>query len=83
MEAGPEHEDLFQELLAVLRSYEEERGISAPILLAITANIVGKILALQDQGTMSPERAMKIVILNIEIGNKQMIDELHKTIGSA
>lgn len=52
-------------------------------VLAIAAQVVGQVLAMQDQRTMTPDRAMQVVIANIEIGNKGVIDSLHNTKGTA
>ena len=70
--AGPDHETLYQELLAVLR----RANLSNVELLAIASNMVGKILAMQDQRRYTPETAMEIVIKNIEEGNRQAIAAL-------
>lgn len=52
-------------------------------VLAIAAQIVGQVLAMQDQRKMTSEMAMQIVIQNIEIGNQGVIDSLHATKGQA
>lgn len=45
-------------------------------VLAIASQIVGKILAMQDQRTMTPERGLAIISANIEAGNQQVIANL-------
>jgi len=52
-------------------------------LLAVVSNIVGRMVALQDQRTMRPEEAMEIVASNIQLGNQQIIDELRASKGLA
>lgn len=52
-------------------------------MLAIAANMVGKLVAMQDQRTMTPAVAMEIISKNIEYGNQQVIEELSKSAGSA
>lgn len=52
-------------------------------VLAIAAQVVGQCLALQDQRTMTADRAMQVVIANIEIGNRGVIDRLSDTKGTA
>jgi hypothetical protein len=47
------------------------------------ANILGKMIAMQDQRTMSPEQAMEIVATNMKHGNQQVLDELMDSKGSA
>lgn len=66
---GPGHEALYQELLLVIRKYD----LSPVQILAVLSNMVGKAIAFQDQQTMTPDRAMRIVEENIKIGNNQAI----------
>lgn len=79
--AKPEHEVAYQELNGLLRRHAE--NLSGLEMLAIAANVVGKLVALQDQRKVSPEMAMEVVAQNIEYGNKQVIDELSKSAGKA
>lgn len=76
---GPEHEVAYQEIVALCAKHKD--SVSAEELLAIAANVVGKFLAHQDQRTMSKERALEIVIRNIELGNQQVIAELLQSKG--
>jgi hypothetical protein len=76
----PEHELAYQEIADLLKRHAA--GMTALELLAIAANMVGKIVAMQDQRTVSPEQAMRIVARNIEEGNKQAIEELMQTKGA-
>ena len=77
----PEHEVLYQELVAILRRHGDE--MSSEEMLAIGANLLGKLLAYQDQRTMTRERGLEIIIKNIELGNQQAIDEVMKSRGNA
>lgn len=79
--AKPEHEVLFQDLVDLVGKHKEK--MDAKEMLAVAANMLGKIIALQDQRTMNPNLAMKIVAANIECGNKQVFDQLAKTLGNA
>lgn len=82
--AEAKHEIAYQELNALLQKLADEHNLSAVELLATACNLVGKMIAMQDQRTMSRDRAMRIVAVNIEIGNAQCIAELkNKTAGSA
>ena len=72
--ANSEHEVAYQELVALVGRHAAE--VSAVELLAIAANMLGKMIALQDQRTMTRERALEIVLKNIEAGNQQAIDDL-------
>jgi hypothetical protein len=79
--AKPEHEVLYQELTALLNRHAGK--ITAIEILAIAANMVGKLIALQDQRTTTPEVAMEVVIQNLQSGNQQVLDQLSKTQGHA
>ena len=79
--AKPEHEVLYQDMVALLRKHADK--MSAVEMLAVGANMLGKRVALQDQRTMTPELAMRTVAANIEFGNKQVLDELAKSLGGS
>jgi sulfur transfer protein SufE len=79
--AKPHHEVLYQELVALLRRHGDE--MSSEEMLAVAANMLGKLLAYQDQRTMTRERGLEIIIKNIEYGNQQAIDEVMKSRGNA
>lgn len=74
VEPSKEHEVAYQDIVAMMSKHGDK--VSAEDLLAISANAVGKILAMQDQRTMTPERGMKIIARNIESGNAQMLSEV-------
>lgn len=52
-------------------------------ILAITSQFVGQLIALQDQRSMTPDRAMQIVTTNIEIGNQAAMLHLASPEGEA
>lgn len=80
--ARPEHEVAYQDMVELVRKHADK--LSAMELLAVGANMLGKLVALQDQRTTSPELAMKIVCANLEMGNRSVIEELAlKTGGTA
>ena len=79
--AKPEHEVLYQELTVLLRRHGDE--MSAEEMLAVAANLLGKLLAYQDQRTMTRERGLEIIIKNIELGNQQAIDAVMNSEGNA
>jgi hypothetical protein len=82
--AGPEHEVAYQELVALIQRLTVQHNLSSVDLLAVAANMLGKIVALQDQRAMTPDQAMDIVIANLQIGNDQAIKNLAlKVAGSA
>jgi len=51
-------------------------------ILAVAANFLGKVAALQDQRVMTSEKVMKIVVENFQLGNQQAVAELSKTAGN-
>ena len=58
--------------------------LSPPEMLAITAQLVGNLIALQDQTKHTSEACMRLVEKNIEIGNAACIETLlGKTEGKA
>jgi hypothetical protein len=79
--AKPEHEVAYQDLAALMSKHADK--VSALELLAIGANMVGKLIALQDQRSMSPGLAMEIVAQNIEAGNAQVLAQVQATKGTA
>jgi hypothetical protein len=74
------HEDAYQGFCLWMKKYDH---LSQPELMALVANILGKMIAMQDQRTMSPEQAMEIVATNMKHGNQQVLDELMDSKGSA
>lgn len=68
------HEAFYLDAVELLKKHSEH--LSAREMLAIASNLVGKIVAMQDQRTTTPTQAMDIVAKNIEIGNKHVIGEL-------
>lgn len=52
-------------------------------ILAITAQFVGQLIALQDQRKITPDMALQIVSENIEIGNRAALMTLTNPEGSA
>jgi hypothetical protein len=81
MMTKPEHEVAYQDLIQLVRKHTDQ--LSPLELLAVAANMVGKLLALQDQRKTTPERALEVISLNIEQGNRQAIEEIHRSVGSA
>lgn len=78
--ANVDHEQLYQELVELMRRYEHLPKLE---MLAIAANILGKLVALQDQRVVTPSMAMKVVALNLEEGNRQVLAQLSRSDGSA
>jgi hypothetical protein len=72
--AKPEHEVAYQDLANLIRKHADR--LTSLEMLAIGANMVGKLIALQDQRRVTRELAMKIVAANIEMGNRHLISDL-------
>lgn len=78
-DAKPEHEVAYQDLVKLVAKHADK--MSSDELLAVAANMLGKLIAMQDQRTMTRARALEIVIQNIEFGNEQVIKQLAEAIG--
>lgn len=50
--------------------------LDAAELLAITAHLVGQLVAMQDQRVMTSEMAMQLIGQNIEQGNREVVQNL-------
>lgn len=79
--AKPEHEVAYQDLCALINKHADKMG--ALEILAVAANMIGKLVALQDQRRITQSEAMEIVATNIEEGNRQVLEQVGKTQGSA
>jgi hypothetical protein len=51
-------------------------SLDAVEILAVLSHMVGQVIALQDQRTMTSQMAMAIVANNIEHGNREVVDRL-------
>lgn len=80
-QASTEHEVAYQDLLALLNKHSGK--LTALEMLAIAANMVGKLAAMQDQRKVTPSMAMEIISKNMEHGNQQVVNLLNETKGSA
>lgn len=72
--AKPEHEVAYQDLCALVRKHADK--MTELELLAIAANMLGKLVAMQDQRKLTPAQAMQVVATNIEAGNAQIVQQL-------
>jgi hypothetical protein len=79
--AKPEHQVVYQELVKLMKKHTSK--LNSEEVLAVAANMVGKIIAMQDRRITSPERAIEIVIENLQIGNVELIKLLRESKGSA
>ncbi len=78
--ANPQHEIAYQDIAALVRRHGEH--LSAVEMLAIAANMLGKLCALQDQRVFTPAMVMEIVVQNVEEGNRQAIAKVQQSKGT-
>lgn len=78
--AKPEHEIAYQDICSLMKRHT---NIPPMEMLAVAANMLGKMIAMQDQRSVTPEMAMEVVAKNIESGNMQVLEQLSKTQGVA
>ena len=78
----PAHVAFMDDLKGVITRHQH---LSAAEMLALTSQLVGIIVASQDQRTTTPEMAMRMVSSNIERGNQMAVSDLMhgETAGSA
>ena len=74
------HEVAYQDLCKLVSKHAAE--LKAVQLLAIAGNMVGKLVAMQDQRTMTAEGAIEIVLFNLQAGNQQVLDQILDSQGS-
>lgn len=68
-----------QALVAAIRPFADKLGAQG--MLAVASALVGQLVAMQDQRTMTPSMAMEIVTRNIELANKEVLDALRNSTG--
>lgn len=68
------HKALKADLDALTAKYADK--MTDAEVLAIISQVVGMVIALQDQRTMTPDQAMSIVAANIEVGNQLVVNNL-------
>ena len=76
-----EHKSVYKDLAALIARHAE--GMTALEVLVIAGNIVGKLVAMQDQRTVTPTMAMEIVLKNIEAGNAEALAIILQSKGTA
>lgn len=77
--AKPEHEVAYQDLCALVSKHAHK--LSSLELLAVAANMIGKLIAMQDQRTVTREIAMETVLHNLEYGNQTVVEQLSSSKG--
>ena len=77
----PKHVAFMGDMKAVFKKRGDDQ--TAMEMLALASQLVGNLVALQDQRTVTPAMAMQVVASNIEVGNQTVIDGLLDSKGSA
>ena len=78
----PQHEVAYVELTALVRKHVAA-GMTPLEVLAIAANMVGKLVAYQDLRVTTVEQAMAVVDENMRLGNEQVVALVANTVGNA
>lgn len=78
-QATPAHQAFRDDAIKLLAKHAG--ALTALEMLALAGHMVGQIIALQDQRTTSPEMAMKVVSMNIELGNAEALREIQNPLG--
>ncbi len=81
MKSRPEHEVAYQDLTNLIAKHADT--MTALELLAVAANMLGKLVAMQDGRVVTSERAMEVVVKNLNLGNEQAIALLSQPEGHA
>lgn len=74
------HEEAMADLRAILRKFDDLGPLD---LLALASQMVGQLVALQDQRSITPQMAMEIVAANVEAGNQAALETIQKSRGNA
>ena len=77
----PEHEIAYQDIIALINKHAGH--LDSIEMLAVAANAVGKMIALQDQRKWTGPQVMEVVAQNIEHGNQQVLQQLMQSRGQA
>lgn len=74
-----EHTLAYEDIAALLKRHAGK--LTALEVLAVASNMVGKLVALQDQRVVTAEVAMEVVAKNLEIGNQEVLELLMSSEG--
>ena len=78
---SPAAKDFNDATKALLAEFKDK--LNAMEMLAVTAHLVGVLIAVQDQRKVTRDMAFELVTQNIEAGNAEAIESLHNTEGTA
>lgn len=74
-----EHKDLHRDLATVMKAYPMLTPLD---YMCVVAQLLGQLIAYQDQTKYTTDAIMSMVELNIQSGNKQAVDEFIKQDGT-
>lgn len=80
VKSRPEHEAAYADMLKLISRHTKLTPIE---MLAVASNMLGKLMAMQDQRVYTSAMVMEIVTANIETGNQQAIADIQKVKGEA
>lgn len=80
--AEAKHQTFRSDCLEIFKKHGND--LTSQEMLALASHLVGQLIAMQDQRTMTSGAAMEIVAQNIEVGNADVFSDLAtKSEGSA
>ena len=74
------HKNIRKDILAIVHKHTPEGG-TAEIVLAIASQVVGQLLAMQDQRKYTVNQIAELIQTNIEAGNQQFVADLMRADG--
>jgi hypothetical protein len=82
VQARDEFKVAYQDVVDLLRKHAG-KGLTTIEMLAIVANLCGKVLAMQDQRKISVSEALVVLHANIETGNQEAVAMMSAPVGKA
>jgi len=80
MQVQDAHKVLYEDIRALMTKHADK--LTKIEVLAVAANMVGKLIAMQDQRDYTPDQVMQMVAMNIELGNREAMEQLLGTGGT-
>ena len=77
------HRAFRDDAIALLRKHAGELDAKDMLAMSVAANMLGKLVAMQDQRKMTPAMGMETIARNIEVGNAEAIAEVNSPAGKA
>ena len=77
LDMKPEHLRVILDIVGILKKHEEE--LSSIEILAVLSNVLGVVIAGQDPVSHSREEILRIVNVNMEMGNRSAVRSVLST----